>query len=590
MPLLGNSMRQPERFAKRSNEQDVLLLWGVVAIVALQFMLGLYAVALNALFYTQYGPFYDSLSYDNALARMQLNARSDGTLAALSRAIYSDTVAHPLSKVIYSNTVAYPWILFAPFARITIASRAIGVWIQIFAAIWMQLAMFFYFMKIKGRTWADSFTFSAAFVLIAAAFDSNGGLSDFRMDLLQYLLYATVLAIFLIARSRQTLGWWALLGLASGLLCLGRATSLVYIVPIFGVCSTVDLIANAQNRRQVLLNWLLVGAVAATAAGWFFVSNFRHLYFYYVVWNQDANAHLSLSESVGHLGFAMHHIGIPLLFVLVLIALHTGAQSLRRCGTGLKKRLNWPPLLFSTVPLGYLVLSGSGLNPFVSIVGVSGIMLFLLEPIDSSQILPPQPLSVWLSAALLFAGCLNAVGGIYKHSRDVPNWLPRQEGVRDVVQTMTNIAVHADGRRYLSYAFIYTGALNEAVIFNTMYFDEHIAFDKDRAAKIAGSHLVGIKLGNDVSTAVEWSMLAGATDDEKIANIVRSANEGVYFLLAPADGTELPMHVYGNRFAVEINRRLRVSGEWERIAGPITISPIENAVVLRNMRRATKSD
>ena len=122
------------------------------------------------------------------------------TVAALSRAIYSDTVAHPLSKVIYSNTVAYPWILFAPFARITIASRAIGVWIQIFAAIWMQLAMFFYFMKIKGRT-GRSFTFSAAFVLIAAAFDSNGGLSDFRMDLLQYLLYATVLAIFLIARS-----------------------------------------------------------------------------------------------------------------------------------------------------------------------------------------------------------------------------------------------------------------------------------------------------------------------------------------------------------------------------------------------------
>ena len=94
----------------------MLLLWGVVAIVAFQFMLGLYAVALNALFYTQYGPFYDLLSYDNALARMQLDARSDGVFAALSRAIYS-------------TTVAYPWILFAPIARFAIASRAIGVWI-----------------------------------------------------------------------------------------------------------------------------------------------------------------------------------------------------------------------------------------------------------------------------------------------------------------------------------------------------------------------------------------------------------------------------------------------------------------------------
>ena len=94
----------------------MLLLWGVVAIVAFQFMLALYAVALNALFYTQYGPFYDLVSYDNALARMQLNARTDGTFAALSRAIHS-------------STVAYPWILFAPIARFAIASRAIGVWI-----------------------------------------------------------------------------------------------------------------------------------------------------------------------------------------------------------------------------------------------------------------------------------------------------------------------------------------------------------------------------------------------------------------------------------------------------------------------------
>ena len=52
-------------------------------------------------------------------------------------------------------------------------------------------------------------------------------------------------------------------------------------------------------------------------------------------------------------------------------------------------------------------------------------------------------------------------------------------------------------------------------------------------------------------------MLLGVTDDEKIANILRLANEEADFLLAPADGTQLPMHVYGNRFAAKINRRLR---------------------------------
>ena len=138
---------------------------------------------------------------------------------------------------------------------------------------------------------------------------------------------------------------------------------------------------------------------------------------------------------------------------------------------------------------------------------------------------------------------------------------------------MRKIVAHADGRRY-SHSLRHTAGLNREIIFNTMYFDQYSAFDKDRAAKIAGSQLVGIKLGNNVSTVAEWSMLAGASDDEKIANIVRMVNEKVDFLLAPADGTELPMHVYGNRFAVEIDRRLRDSGEWEKIAGPIAISRI----------------
>jgi hypothetical protein len=173
-------------------------------------------------------------------------------------------------------------------------------------------------------------------------------------------------------------------------------------------------------------------------------------------------------------------------------------------------------------------------------------------------------------------------------SRRESTWIPRQEGIREVVQTMKNGVALADRPRYLSYAFVHTAALNRDVIFNTMYFDQHISFDKDRrrmrrkrkyVPQIFGSRLVGIKLGSNVSTAVEWSMLADASDDEKIANIVRLANEGADFLLARPTARSCQRMCYGNRFAVEINRRLRDSGEWEKIAGPITINPIENAVV-----------
>jgi len=561
-------MRQAKQFAGRLNDQNALMIWSVIAVITFQFILGLYAVALNLLFYANYGPFFDSLSYDNLLANMQLNAQRDGTVAALSRAIYS-------------STVVYPWVLFAPFARFGIASRAVGVWIQIFTAAWMQLAIVFYFVKLRGRTWAESIVFSAAFVLIAAAFDSNGGLSDFRMDLLQYLLFVTVMATYLLARKLQALGWWALLGLTTGLLCLGRATSLVYIVPIFGVCATVDLIVGRQIRRRVMLRWLLASAVAAAVAGWFFISHYGYLYFYYVVWNQDANAHLSLSKSVAHLRLAVNHIGILLLVVLVLIALHTCAQSLRDFRTGAERRLNWRPLLFSVVPLGYLVLSGSGLNPFVSIVGVGGIVLFLLDPLDASQIPLPRPLSALRASVLILALGFNAAGGIAQNSWDVPTWMPRREGIREVMQTMTtNVAAHADRPRRFSYAFDYTAGLNLEVIFNTMFFDQHIRFDKDGAAMIAGSQLVGVRL---VPTSVQRLKLE---DKEKIADIVQSADERVDFLVTPAAGTELPMSVYENRFSTEINRRLMLSGEWEQIAGPIEISPIEKVIVLHNRKRA----
>ena len=100
-----------------------------------------------------------------------------------------------------------------------------------------------------------------------------------------------------------------------------------------------------------------------------------------------------------------------------------------------------------------LVLSGSGLNPFVSIVDLNGSMLFLLEPIKFlANFAAPTALGVALRRTT-FRRCLNAVSSMYKHSHDVPTWIPRQEGVRDVVQTMTNIVVHADGRQYLWYLF-----------------------------------------------------------------------------------------------------------------------------------------
>src|SRR5204863_3984303 len=123
--------------------------------------------------------------------------------------------------------------------------------------------------------------------------------------LLQYFLLAAVLATYLIARQTSGIGWWALLGLNLGLLCLGRATSPVYVVPIVLVLSIADAITGAAKARVVLLRWALAGITAAAVAGWFYIVNFNLLHFYYVIWNPDANARLPIMQSSQHLRFAL---------------------------------------------------------------------------------------------------------------------------------------------------------------------------------------------------------------------------------------------------------------------------------------------
>jgi hypothetical protein len=86
----------------------------IIAIVALQVGLGFYAIALNKLFYANYGPFYDSLAYFNALAEMSAASHAKGSLGALA-----DQIGHSI--------VFYPWLVFAPFADRVPLDRSIGI-------------------------------------------------------------------------------------------------------------------------------------------------------------------------------------------------------------------------------------------------------------------------------------------------------------------------------------------------------------------------------------------------------------------------------------------------------------------------------
>jgi hypothetical protein len=563
-----------ERFAIR---ERLPLLWGILAIAAFQLAFGLYAVALNELFYSRFGPFYDSLSYYNQLALMQGVAQSDGRVAAFF-------------KTAYASTVVYPWLVFAPFARSMSLFRGIGSWIQIFAAGWMQLALFYYFLQVKGRNWVEAFAFSAVFVLIAASFDINGGFSDFRMDMLQYLLFATMLAVYAIARFRKTFWWWALLGLSAGLLCLARATSPIYLAALFAILATVDFTSDWSNRVGILLRWVLAGVVVCAVAGWYFIANFRHLYYYYAVWNEAATARNPLSESIQHLWQIPIHIGGPLLLALAFVAALLLAFSYREMGAAIVGKINWRPLLFSAVPLSYLVISGSGVNPFVSIVAVAGLILFLLDPIANRGISERLPaLTSLLIVTVLAAACLvNAGRAIERRSSQAMfTWMPTQEGIRAVLDAITDAANRAGGQRTYRYGFVHLGVMNQDVVLNAMVFDRKSPPPRQqRVFDVGQARIAEAPVRNNSATEVEWKELPGETDEQKITGIVDALKEKVDFLVTVPTGDELLPYVFIARFVPEITRRVMLSGHWEQIAGPIQVSRIERAVILRNLSRS----
>jgi hypothetical protein len=103
---------------------------------------------------------------------MNARAQSDGRLAALLQRTYQ-------------STIFYPWLVFAPFAGAINLDRSIGIWVQVFASTLMQFVLFAYFLR-AHHDWKVALVSSSVFMGIAALFWFNGGIADFRMDLIQY--------------------------------------------------------------------------------------------------------------------------------------------------------------------------------------------------------------------------------------------------------------------------------------------------------------------------------------------------------------------------------------------------------------------
>ena len=343
--------------------------------------IGAYAQVLNAKYYAECGPFYDSMSYHEDIHVVMTLRREQGMVAALAEACSTSTIFIPL---------AVAALLAASFEP----SRAVGVWIQVGELALLLWSFFYYLTRIKQQTPWMAVIILSPLLALNCLYGHNGGLSDFRMDLSLFFTFSLAAVWCLIAMETRRKLHYVVFGLCAGLACLFRATAPVYLILGLGPLVLFDLARTHPRRSAVIGLGVAVSATAATCA-WFYLLNHSYLHYYYFVWNKDAAAGLSWQQSLGHVAFLGNHIGMPVFYFVV--AYHTAwmaqwlirnrrlpvfrMQSMWEKVTAFDLRLLW----LGIAPTALLVVQGAGLNPFVCMPSVFGIVVLALMPLGAPR-------------------------------------------------------------------------------------------------------------------------------------------------------------------------------------------------------------
>jgi hypothetical protein len=517
----------------------------VLAVAAL----GYFCVYLNHEFYRHHGPFYDSMGYDEQLMQLMLAARASGPLSVLSGSMHS--------------TVLLPWIQAVLLAPLFYPSRAVGTWIQVSWIMVTALVGYWYFLRVARYGRAAAVGCALMFYFVSCTFYWNGGLSDFRMDYLQYVLFGLGFYVYSLAREDGRMLGWAAWGGAIALACLARATTPVYVVLVYAPFFLVDLWRQRAAMTGVTLRYATAGLSCMALSGWFYWANWQYLHYYYFIWNTDANAKLPLSQSWRHLANVGEHLGLvaaaacTAIFAFSIFAWATG---------GRRGRWNLRALWCGIAPVGYLILSGAGLNPFVSEVAVFGLTLFLLAPITAAEAAPLSKLRGGaIGAALLAVAAFGIDAGLKTHTNDpdhvVATWVPARASLDHISRCIISDLRKRPPGEERSFAALFTGAMSTDELTNTLVFDGswpvELRPDGGLAVSVEGSTLSPshFQVGQAV-TPTQWAALPGADDTAKIELAAREqAAKSDYFIVASAD-SKLPSYVtidlYTDRIAAKL--------------------------------------
>jgi hypothetical protein len=552
---------------------------GVPVVLLLCLLQAFLCVFLCVQFYKTNGPFYDSLSYHLTLASIVNKAQSEGVLSALRLALHGSTIFLPMA----TGAVIGPFVGGL--------HRSLGVWVQFPWVVALVLSVRHCLIAwLKMDKVVATFA-SLLFISIHAVYFFNGGLPDFRMDLLLYLLYGCSICWFLVALESERWRDWLLCSIFCSAACLSRATAPVYLSLTMLALTAIHLCFFSVKKVRATGKGLgIVAATVVLCSGWFYWINFKNLYYYYVIWNPDANAHLSLSESIRHIQFTLQSVGWWVIdggLAILAVAVVAGVlqkQSYVLLSTHYSDKV-LKALAVGVVPVAFLVLRGAGLNPFVSMPGAFGVLLFLLV-CASWGLRAPSPTVRWLAVLLaLITACASAGAGVVNFGPS-PEFHSDVKGYLTLAERMEQDA-RLHGKQKVRPCVITIGAFTGRGLMSVMLFDG--GYRLLDGLELAKNEIVFNMDWRfyDPSALVEWDGLPVQGESERIKYLAQQAQHNMTYLIAPDDTTleHLPQHCYINTVSRQLRDAILAGGGWELISSGVQLAPQEHYTVYANRKR-----
>jgi hypothetical protein len=551
---------------------------GVWFALILSLAAGFFAIWFNRTFYANHAPFFDSLSYYDQMHEVMSATRSGGWAAGFDALLKNQT------------TVCLPHLMGMALSWVMPPCREIGIGIQV-----LELFLFLWTFDLALRRLyqADLVvrrTLSLSFFTLACLYFKNGGLVDFRMDLSLMLLYGISSLWLLIALTDRRYASFAWLGLAMGATCLFRATAPAYFAFAFGPVIAHDLIwrqTSAADRKRSLIGLSIAAALTALSAGWYFFLKFDFLYYYYFVWNTDANARLPWSLAVDHVNLAKRAIGTTgLLFFSLLIGL--GFLAWRRSLTARSSRDGSARFRFdgrfawiALAPVLLMILMRAGRNPFVAMPSAIG--LFLLVAAWACRWLPelpkPQARLLWTCLMLVLALCLFRLG-----RRDNFSAFASMDSHRQIIETILS-DVKEQGRNLARYDTLLMTELCSNSLWSVLQYDTPGSKTQPAMMRVEGVDFYPAKIF-PLAAQSEWERLPGSNESEKIDGLLAAAEIHVDYLIVAEAETAEQIQFDHNRPAVNLRLpqlRAAVTGSerWTKIFEDIETMPGRRYAIYR---------